>query len=49
MMAGGQAENAVKSIQAATNTGKIGDEKIPIESEGSATRIRIGEFGEDAL
>ena len=49
VMADGQAENAVKSIQAAANTGKIGDGKISISSVESAARIRIGESGEDAL
>ena len=44
-----QAANAVKSIQAAANTGKIGDGKIFITSVESATRIRTGETGEDAL
>ena len=44
-----QAANAVKSIQAAANTGKIGDGKIIITSVESATRIRTGETGEDAL
>ena len=41
--------NTVKSIQAAANTGKIGDGKIFITSVESATRIRTGETGEDAL
>ena len=44
-----QAANAVKSIQAASNTGKIVDGKIFITSVESATRIRTGETGEDAL
>ena len=44
-----QAANAVKSIQAAANTGKIGDGKIFITSVESATRIRTGETGADAL
>ncbi|SVD21578.1 uncharacterized protein METZ01_LOCUS374432, partial [marine metagenome] len=35
--------------QVAANTGKIGDGKISIASVESATRIRIGESGEDAL
>ena len=48
-VADAQAENAVKSIQAAANTGKIDDGKISITSVESATRIRIGESGEDAL
>ena len=48
-MADDQAANAVKSIQAAANTGKIGDGKIFITSVESATRIRTGETGEDAL
>ena len=49
VMADGQAENALKSVQAAANTGKIGDGKISITSVESATRIRIEESGEDAL
>ena len=49
VVADGQAANAVKSIQAAANTGKIGDGKIFITSVESATRIRTGETGEDAL
>ena len=44
-----QAANAAKSIQAAANTGKSGDGKIFITSVESATRIRTGETGEDAL
>ncbi len=44
-----QAGNAVKSIQAVVNTGKIGDGKIFVSSVESATRIRTGETGEDAL
>ena len=49
VVADDQAANAVKSIQAAANTGKIGDGKIFITSLESATRIRTGETGEDAL
>ena len=49
VVADDQAENAVKAIQAAANTGKIGDGKIFITSVESATRIRTGETGEDAL
>ena len=49
VVADDQAANAVKSIQAAANTGKIGDGKIFIMSVESATRIRTGETGEDAL
>ena len=49
VVADDQAANAVKSIQAAANTGKIGDGKIFITSVESATRIRTGETGEDAL
>ena len=49
VVADDQAVNAVKSIQAAANTGKIGDGKIFITSVESATRIRTGETGEDAL
>ena len=49
VVADDQAANAVKSIQAAANTGKIGDGKIFITSVEGATRIRTGETGEDAL
>ena len=49
VVADDQAENAAKSIQAAANTGKIGDGKIFITTVESATRIRTGETGEDAL
>ena len=49
VVADDQAANAVKSIQAAANTGKIGDGKIFITSVESAIRIRTGETGEDAL
>ena len=49
VVADDQAANAMKSIQAAANTGKIGDGKIFITSVESATRIRTGETGEDAL
>jgi nitrogen regulatory protein P-II 1 len=49
VVADDQAANAVKSIQVAANTGKIGDGKIFITSVESATRIRTGETGEDAL
>ena len=49
VVADDQAVNAVKSIKAAANTGKIGDGKIFITSVESATRIRTGETGEDAL
>ena len=49
VVADDQAANAVKSIQAAANTGKIGDGKIFITSVESATRIRTGETGEEAL
>ena len=49
VVADDQAESSVKSIQAAANTGKIGDGKIFITSVESATRIRTGETGADAL
>ena len=49
VVADDQAANAVKSIQAAANTGKIGDGKIFITSVESATRIRTRETSEDAL
>ena len=49
VVADDQAANAMKSIQAAANTGKIGDGKIFITSVESATRIRTGETAETAL
>jgi nitrogen regulatory protein P-II 1 len=49
VVADDQAANAVESIPAAVNTGKIGDGKIFITSVESATRIRTGETGKDAL
>ena len=49
VVADDQAANAMKSIQAAANTGKIGDGKIFITSVESATRICTRETSEDAL
>ena len=49
VMADGQAENAVKSIQAAANTGKIGDGKLFVTSVEQAIRIRTEEKGNEAL
>ena len=49
VVADDQAAHAVKSIQAAANTGKIGDGKIFVSTVESALRIRTGETGEDAL
>ena len=43
------AAQAVEAITGAAATGKIGDGKIFITSVESATRIRTGETGEDAL
>ena len=42
-------EAVVEAITSSAGTGKIGDGKIFITSVESATRIRTGETGEDAL
>jgi len=42
-------DQVVEVITAAANTGKIGDGKIFVFSLESATRIRTGETGPDAL
>ncbi len=42
-------ENAVKAIQKAANTGKIGDGKIFVYRIDNVVRIRTGETGIDAL
>ena len=44
-----QAGDAVKVIQAAATTGKIGDGKIFVTAVESAVRIRTGETGAEAL
>ena len=44
-----QCGDAVKAIQAAATTGKIGDGKIFVSAVESATRIRTGETGAEAL
>ena len=44
-----QAGDAVKAIQAAATTGKIGDGKIFVTAVESAIRIRTGETGAEAL
>ena len=44
-----QAGDAVKAIQAAATTGKIGDGKIFVTAVESAVRIRTGETGAEAL
>ena len=41
--------DAVKAIQAAATTGKIGDGKIFVTAVESAVRIRTGETGAEAL
>ena len=43
------AAQAVEAITGAAATGKIGDGKIFVSTVESATRIRTGETGEDAL
>ena len=43
------ADKAVETISGAAATGKIGDGKIFVSAVESATRIRTGETGEDAL
>ena len=44
-----QAGDAVKVIQAAATTGKIGDGKIFVTAVESTVRIRTGETGAEAL
>ncbi len=44
-----QVNAAMKAIQAAASTGKIGDGKIFISKVEEAMRIRTGETGSDAL
>ena len=43
------AEQAVQTIQETAKTGEIGDGKIFVIELKSATRIRTGETGDDAL
>ncbi|MGO7251786.1 P-II family nitrogen regulator, partial [Rhizobium brockwellii] len=43
------ADRVVESIQAAANTGAIGDGKIFMLDVGQAVRIRTGETDESAL
>ncbi len=45
----GQADDAVKAIQTAACTGKIGDGKIFVSNVESAIRIRTGETGSEAV
>ncbi len=45
----GQLDRAVEAIQQAARTGKIGDGKIFVMELQSATRIRTGENGPEAL
>ena len=42
-------DKVIEAVQQSASTGKIGDGKIFITSVESATRIRTGETGEDAL
>jgi nitrogen regulatory protein P-II 1 len=44
-----KAEDAIKAIQEAANSGTIGDGKIFLSDVENAMRIRTGEMGEDAL
>ena len=44
-----QAESVVEAIQAAANTGKIGDGKIFVYDLDKVLRIRTGELDGDAL
>jgi len=44
-----EAAAAVEAIIKAAKTGKIGDGKVFVTSVESATRIRTGEIGEDAV
>jgi nitrogen regulatory protein P-II 1 len=45
----GMAEKVVEEIRASANTGKVGDGKIFVLPVESATRIRTGEKGKDAI
>jgi nitrogen regulatory protein P-II 1 len=44
-----RAEEIVDKIQAAANTGKIGDGKIFVIPVDTAVRVRTGERGKDAI
>lgn len=44
-----RAEDVIKTIQDAANTGKIGDGKIFVLSIEEAVRVRTGERGKDAI
>jgi len=44
-----RADEVVKKIQDAANTGKIGDGKIFVFSVEQAIRVRTGEKGKDAI
>ena len=48
-VAGDQLERVVEAIQAAANTGKIGDGKIFVYDLERVMRIRTGELDNDAL
>ena len=44
-----RAEDVIRAIQNAANTGKIGDGKIFVLSVEEAVRVRTGERGKDAI
>jgi len=44
-----RADEVVKKIQVAANTGKIGDGKIFVYPVEQAIRVRTGETGKDAI
>jgi nitrogen regulatory protein P-II 1 len=44
-----RAEEVIKTIQDAANTGKIGDGKVFVLSVEEAVRVRTGERGKDAI
>ena len=43
------AETAIEAITRSTNTGKIGDGKIFVQSLEQVIRVRTGEMGQEAL
>ncbi|MBV9882801.1 MAG: P-II family nitrogen regulator [Sphingomonadaceae bacterium] len=49
VVADGVAAGAIEAIQAAANTGSIGDGKIFVLDVGQAVRIRTGELNDDAI
>lgn len=49
VVASDQADEVVKRIREASNTGKIGDGKIFIFPVEEAIRVRTGETGKDAI